>query len=192
MTSKHQSCFPQFSLRVFSQLEQLKKKTKFLLVQNRFFFLSFGPTFKLRKIRGKNWDKQDWWFVCHEQDISQLMTHVSYSPLFEVLVLICFRFYGQILAVRYSRSLRNITDYGRPMKPFFHRNPKLLGLGGQFGQINFGALRGIFKQFISIHFGTCPCFRPLFLKKTLSVYIQNPNISFGLDWDLNLNLGRKQ
>ena len=32
-----------------------------------------------------------------------------------------------------------ITDYGRPMKPFFHRNPKLLGFGRQFGQINFGA-----------------------------------------------------
>jgi hypothetical protein len=26
-------------------------------------------------------------------------------------------------------------DYGRPMKPFFHQKPKLLGLGRQFGQI---------------------------------------------------------
>ena len=33
------------------------------------------------------------------------------------------------------------TDYGRLLKPFFHQNPKLLGLGKQFGQINFGAFR---------------------------------------------------
>ena len=30
------------------------------------------------------------------------------------------------------------TDYGRPLKPFFHRN-QILGLGRQFGKINFGA-----------------------------------------------------
>ena len=29
------------------------------------------------------------------------------------------------------------TDYGRPMKPFFHQNPELLGLGRQFRQIIF-------------------------------------------------------
>ena len=33
------------------------------------------------------------------------------------------------------------VDYGRAMKPFFYRNPKLLGLGRQFGQIHFGAFR---------------------------------------------------
>ena len=50
----------------FSQLEQLKRKTNFLLVLNRVFFRRFGPMksllsfqmLKLRKIRGK----QDWWF----------------------------------------------------------------------------------------------------------------------------------
>ena len=41
-----------------------------------------------------------------------------------------------------------------PNKEFFHRNPKLLGLGGQFGKINFGAFGGIFGRFISTHFGT--------------------------------------
>jgi hypothetical protein len=54
----------------FSQLEQLKKKANFLLVQNSFFFLGFGPmrslfsflNAKLRKIRRKIWGKQDWWF----------------------------------------------------------------------------------------------------------------------------------
>jgi hypothetical protein len=57
--------FPIFST-IFSQFEQLKKITNFLLVQNR-FFLSFGPlkslfsfsTAQLRKFRGKNWGKQD-------------------------------------------------------------------------------------------------------------------------------------
>ena len=29
------------------------------------------------------------------------------------------------------------TEYGSPMKHFFHQNPKLLGLGRQIGQINF-------------------------------------------------------
>ena len=32
-----------------------------------------------------------------------------------------------------------ITDYGRPIKPFFHWNPELLGLGRQIRQINSGA-----------------------------------------------------
>ena len=33
------------------------------------------------------------------------------------------------------------TDYGRPMKPFFYQNPKLLGFGRQIGQINYVAFR---------------------------------------------------
>ena len=33
------------------------------------------------------------------------------------------------------------TDYGHPIKPFFNRNPELLGLGRQFGQINLGAFK---------------------------------------------------
>ena len=33
------------------------------------------------------------------------------------------------------------TDYGRPMKPFFHGNLELLGLGRQIGQINSGDLQ---------------------------------------------------
>ena len=72
VTSIHQKPIlfsPIFSTN-FSQFEQLKKITNFLLVQNRFFFLSFGPmksllsfsTAQLRKFRGKNWGKQDSWF----------------------------------------------------------------------------------------------------------------------------------
>ena len=40
------------------------------------------------------------------------------------------------------------TDYRRPMKPFFHRNPKLLCLGRQYGQIYFGAF-GVFLAELS-------------------------------------------
>ena len=65
------------------------------------------------------------------------------------------------------------TDYGHPiLKAFFHQNPKLLGLGRQFGQISFGA-------FFSTRFGTvnpagsCPC-SPLinhyFYKKPKPLY----------------------
>ena len=36
------------------------------------------------------------------------------------------------------------TDYGHQIKPFFHQNPKRLGLGRQFGQISFGAF-GVFS-----------------------------------------------
>ena len=43
-------------------------------------------------------------------------------------------------------GLAIITDYGRPMKPFFHRNPKLLGLSRQFEQINFGYFRPIYQH----------------------------------------------
>jgi hypothetical protein len=40
-----------------------------------------------------------------------------------------------------------------PNEAFFHKNPKLLGLGRQFGQqINSGAFWGIFGQTISTHF----------------------------------------
>ena len=42
------------------------------------------------------------------------------------------------------------TDYSllTPNEAFFHRNPKLLGLGRQFGQINFRAYR-VFSEDLS-------------------------------------------
>ena len=46
------------------------------------------------------------------------------------------------------------TDYGCQIKPFFHRNPKLLGLNIQFGQVNFWVFGVFFGWFISTHFGT--------------------------------------
>ena len=64
----HESCFPQFFLRNFLSLSS-EKENKLLQVQNR-FFLILRPNFvpfhfhlvKLRKIRGKNWGKQNSWF----------------------------------------------------------------------------------------------------------------------------------
>ena len=64
----------------------------------------------------------------------------------------------------------NYTDYGRPMKPFFHPNPKLLGLGRQFRQINFGTF-GVLSIF-SIN-------QPLFLQKTKPLY-PNSKYLFGI------------
>ena len=80
-----------------------------------------------------------------------------------------------------------------PNEAFFHWNPELLGLGIQIEQIFWGLL-GIFGQTISTHFGTCPCF-PLFnhyfLQKTKPSFISTSQI-FISDWDLNLNLSRKE
>jgi hypothetical protein len=74
---------------------------------------------------------------------------------------------------------------------FFHQNPKLLGLGRQFGQIIFGAF-GVFSADLSTfntHFGTVsslsirfPLINFYFYKK-LSLYIQIPNIYLGLGFE---------
>ena len=88
------------------------------------------------------------------------------------------------------------TDYGRLMNLFFHQNPKLLGLGRQIGQINFGAF-GVFSAKLSapslVQWVPCPCF-PLFnqyFNKKLSLYIHIPNIYLGLGFEFGpqRNLG---
>ena len=53
-----------------------------------------------------------------------------------------------VACVLYINSTLGPTDYGRPMKPFFHQNPKHLCLGRQFGQINCGAF-GVFLANLS-------------------------------------------
>ena len=72
-----------------------------------------------------------------------------------------------------------------PNEASFHRNPKLLGLGRQFGHINFGTF-GLFSANLSATiFGTVSPLRmfsinqPLFLQK-LSLYIQSSNSYLGL------------
>ena len=85
-----------------------------------------------------------------------------------------------------------ITDYRRPMKPFFI---ELLGLGTQIGQINSGTF-GVFLAELSVTilvqwvpYPCFPLFNPYFFKKSwyplpkyLSKYV------FIWDWDLNLGL----
>ena len=80
------------------------------------------------------------------------------------------------------------TDYRRPMKPFFHRNSKLLSLGRQFGQINFGAF-GVFLANLSapilVQRVPCPCFPVInyHFYKTIGLYIQIPNVYFELGFE---------
>ena len=75
-----------------------------------------------------------------------------------------------------------------PNEAFFHRNPKLLGLGKQFGQINFGAF-GVFSANLSapilVQWVPCPCFPSInhYFYKKLSLYIQISNVYFGLGFE---------
>ena len=92
--------------------------------------------------------------------------------------------------IRDKRKKRDGAGHGlrTPNEAFFHRNPKNLGLGRQFGQINLGAF-GVFLADLSapvlvlrVH---CPCF-PLInhhFYKIQSLYIQIPNIYLGLGFE---------
>ena len=64
----------------------------------------------------------------------------------------------------------NHTQHGlrTPNEAFFHQNPKLLGLGRQIGQINFGAF-GVFSNNLSapilVLYTKFSIDQPLFLQK---------------------------
>ena len=81
---------------------------------------------------------------------------------------------------------------------FFHRNPKLFGLGRQFGQINFGAFWVFLAYLLAPIFCTANLLsmfsitynQPLFLQKNYD-FISKSQISIQ-DWDLNLNLGHQE
>jgi hypothetical protein len=94
-----------------------------------------------------------------------------------------------------QRSLEYPMDYGRPMKPFFIEIQNF-GLGQTNWTDNFWGIWGTFSQTIRTHFGTASplsmfsIIQPLFLKKK-SAFISTSQI-FIWDWDLNLNLGRKE
>ena len=97
------------------------------------------------------------------------------------LLLIAYCYYKHLTFVIPSHGLRT------PNEAFFHQNPKLLGLGRQFGQINFGAF-GVFSTDLSapilVLWVHCPCF-PLinlyliYTKKTKPLY-PNPQYLFGI------------
>ena len=71
-----------------------------------------------------------------------------------------------------------------PNEPFFHQNPKLLGMGRQFGQIHFGALM-VFLLIYKHPIWYCESLvmfsinQLLFLQKTQPFY-PNPKYLFGI------------
>ena len=77
-----------------------------------------------------------------------------------------------------------------PNEAFFHQNPKLLGLGRQFGQIHFREF-GVFLTDLSAPilklWVSCPLsiLNHYFYKKP-SLYIQIPNIYLGLGYEFGL------
>ena len=77
---------------------------------------------------------------------------------------------------------------------FFHWNPELLGLGRQFGQINFGVFlvfAAVLSAPILVLWVPCPCFPWInhYFYKKLSLYIQIPNINLGFNFWAAKNQG---
>ena len=70
-----------------------------------------------------------------------------------------------------------------PIEACFHQNPKLLGLGRQFGQINFGVFSADLIAPILVHtvspLSILSITQPLFLQKTKPLYL-NPKYLFGI------------
>ena len=107
----------------------------------------------------------------------------------------------------FSATIRKLKDFmtresffcthglRTPNEAFFHRNPKLLGLGRQLVQINFGAF-GVFSADLSapilVQWAPCPCyqFTNHYFYKKLSLYIQIPNIYLGLGFEFEFGLQR--
>ena len=84
----------------------------------------------------------------------------------------------------------NCSNHGlwTPNEAFFYQNPKLSGLGRQFGKIDFWAF-GVFSSNLSapilVVWIPCHCF-PLinhYLHKKLSLYIQIPSTYLGLGFE---------
>ena len=82
------------------------------------------------------------------------------------------------------------TDYERPMKHFLKLKSQTFGLGQTNWADNFWGIWGIFGWTFSTHVSTVSplsmffIIQPLFYKKLSHIFIW--------DWDLNLNLGRKE
>jgi hypothetical protein len=80
--------------------------------------------------------------------------------------------------------MADYTDCGRPIKSFFHRNPKLLGLGRQFGQIIWGHLVHFWPIYQHPNGTVNPLSvfsinQPLSLQKTKPLY-SNPKYLFDI------------
>ena len=87
---------------------------------------------------------------------------------------------GQHIQYIHTHGLRT------PNEAFFHRNPKLFGLGQTIWAEIFCAIWGILGRFVSTHFGTVSPLSMFFIKstiiftkKTKPLYL-NPEICLGL------------
>ena len=88
-----------------------------------------------------------------------------------------------------------LTDYGRPMKPFFIEFLNFCACADILGS-QFCGIWGIFGQLIRTHLGTVSLWstfsfnQPLFLQKT-KAFTSKSQI-FIWDWNWNWNLGHKE
>ena len=87
-----------------------------------------------------------------------------------------------LIIITYWHGLRT------PNEAFFHQNPKVMGLGRQFVQINFpafGAFSADLSAPILVQWVPCPCF-PLinhYFYNKLSLYIRIQKIYLGLGFE---------
>ena len=92
---------------------------------------------------------------------------------------------AESLESRCSKCLFSSTDYGRPMKHFFIEIPISLGLGRQFGHIDFEAF-GVFSFHllapILVPLSMFSINQLLFLQKNLYIQIPNIHLGFGCDF----------
>ena len=85
----------------------------------------------------------------------------------------------------------SLTDYGRPMKPFFSSKSQSFGLGQTICADNVWDIWGILGQFIAPILVMSPLYmfsinQPLLLLKTKPLNLNSK--LFISDWDLNLGL----
>ena len=102
--------------------------------------LGHVQSLKFKKlIRCCNWKKNQYYCVIVRTFRFEFCVH-------DYLHIATYSTFRDIRVRKYSRYMSMIWDtgYGCPMMPFFHWNPKVLGLGGQIVQINFGAF-GVFS-----------------------------------------------
>ena len=78
-----------------------------------------------------------------------LLLHTSTYYYFFLVFCHCHFVLCYLLLPKLPTNVLSVnTDYGRPMKPFFHLNQELFGLGRQIGQITSGAF-GVFSADLS-------------------------------------------
>ena len=115
-------------------------------------------------------------------------SHFHYVPILRytaplcTVVYICIKYYA---GNNLEHIVLSLTDYGRPMKPFFLSKSQIFGLGQTNWADKLWGIWGIFCKFISTHFGTVSPLsmffinQPLFLQKTKPLH-PHPKYLFGI------------